>query len=194
MPLTFGRLKIPEVFVVKATVFEDNRGCFAEVFKKSELANEGIRTSFVQDNYSHSVKGVLRGLHYQLDPRAQSKFVYAVNGEIFDVAVDLRRNSPTYGGWVGVTLSSDAWTGVFIPEGFAHGFCVLSEEADVVYKVSREYVPELERGVRWDDRRLGIAWPCRNPVLSARDAALPSLEAAENNFQFKKRPRRGKAR
>ena len=184
VPLSFRRLEIPGLVLVEAKSFKDGRGCFAEVFRESQFMENGMTARFVQDNYSRSLKGVLRGLHYQLNPGAQVKFVFVTRGEVFDVAVDIRRNSRTYGGWVGEILSAKNHRGMYIPEGFAHGFCVLSEEADVIYKVSREYSPELERGIRWDDRGLGITWPVKQPMLSERDSALPLLRDAENNFQF----------
>ncbi len=182
--MSFRRLKMPGVILVGAKDFKDDRGCFAEVFRESQFVENGIGARFVQDNHSHSVRGVLRGLHYQLNPGAQAKFVFVTAGEVFDVAVDLRRDSPTYGRWVGETLSAGNRRGLYIPEGFAHGFCVLSEKADVIYKVTREYAPELERGIRWDDRELGIAWPVKEPILSERDSSLPTLRDAENNFRF----------
>lgn len=185
--MSFRRLEVPGVILVEAKSFKDGRGFFAEVFKESQFLENGIGERFVQDNLSHSVKGVLRGLHYQLNPEAQAKFVFAASGEIFDVAVDIRRNSPTYGRWAGETLSGENRRGMYIPEGFAHGFCVLSEEADVIYKVSREYTPELERGIRWDDGGLGIEWPVKEPILTGRDAVLPLLREAENNFSFAER-------
>lgn len=184
VPLSFRRLEVPGLVLVEAKSFKDGRGCFTEVFRESQFMENGMRARFVQDNHSHSVKGVLRGLHYQLNPGAQAKFVFVTRGEVFDVAVDIRRNSRTYGRWVGETLSAENRRGMYVPEGFAHGFCVLSEEADVIYKVTREYAPGLERGIRWDDRELGIAWPVKYPILSERDSSLPLLRDAENNFQF----------
>ena len=139
MVFTFNKLKIPDVILVTSKSFSDDRGFFLESFKNSEFTTNGIKTKFVQDNFSHSIKGVLRGLHYQKNPKAQAKFVTALRGEIFDVAVDIRKNSPTFGQWVGEILSDENHKSLYIPEGFAHGFCVLSEEADVFYKVNNEY-------------------------------------------------------
>nr|NIV32120.1 dTDP-4-dehydrorhamnose 3,5-epimerase [Anaerolineae bacterium] len=140
--------------------------------------------AFVQDNRSHSTSGTLRGLHYQMHPKAQGKLVMALTGKVFDVAVDIRTGSPTYSQWVGTTLSADRFNMLYIPAGFAHGFCVLSERADLVYKVTDEYAADLERGIRWDDPDVGIEWPVAEPILSARDAELPLLRDAENNFRF----------
>ena len=182
MPFLFRRLEIPDVVLVEARKASDTRGFFAESYKQSEFSANGISATFVQDNWSHSVRGVLRGLHYQKQPRAQAKLVMVVRGSIFDVAVDIRKGSSTYGRWVAAELSSDNLRMLYIPVGFAHGFCVLSEEADVLYKVSEEYSPELERGVLWSDRAMGIEWPIPEPILSKKDASLPLLTDADNDF------------
>jgi dTDP-4-dehydrorhamnose 3,5-epimerase len=184
MPFCFTRLQLPEVVLVEATAWSDDRGFFVEMYKRSEFAAHGIPQAFVQDNYSHSSRGVLRGLHYQKDPRAQGKLVSVVNGQIFDVAVDIRHGSPTYGRWVGVTLSAAPFRLLYVPAGFAHGFCVLSQEADVLYKVTDEYAPELDRGILWNDPAIGVDWPLLDPILSAKDAALPCLAEADNNLQW----------
>lgn len=188
MPFEFHRLAIPGVILVRAPVLEDERGFFVESYKHSVFAENGIAESFVQDNYSRSRHGVLRGLHYQKRPKAQGKLVTVMRGEIFDVAADLRHGSPTYGRWVSAVLSSREPGLFYIPPGFAHGFCVLSPEADVVYKVTAEYAPDLDRGVAWNDPELAITWPITNPILSPRDAALPQLQAADNNFHFEATP------
>lgn len=184
MSFRFKELEIPEVILVEADAFEDYRGYFMEAYKRSEFEANGIPNVFVQDNYSHSIKGVLRGLHYQKHPKAQGKLVCIIRGEIFDVAVDIRRGSPTYGKWVGVVLSAKNHQMLYVPVGFAHGFCVLSDEADVVYKVTAEYAPELERGIIWSDPELNVLWPIRNPILSPKDAQLPCLREADNNFTY----------
>lgn len=184
MPFEFWRLEIPEIILVQARRFADDRGFFMETYKASEFAACGMPESFVQDNLSHSSRGVLRGLHYQLFPKAQGKLVTALTGRIFDVAVDIRRGSPTYGQWVGQELSAGSGHLLYVPPGFAHGFCVLSEEADVLYKVTEEYAPDLDRGILWNDPEIGIVWPVADPILSAKDAALPSLNEADNNFGF----------
>ena len=182
MPFTFKKLDIPEVILVEAKSFPDERGFFLENFKESDFAKNGINTKFVQDNFSHSVQGVLRGLHYQKNPKPQAKLVSTVQGEIFDVAVDIRKNSPTYGKWIGEILSDKNHRLLYIPEGFAHGFCVLSEEADVLYKINQEYSPENEKGIIWNDPDIDIKWPIDNPILAEKDLQLPTLRSAENNF------------
>jgi len=184
MPFTFTRLEIPEVLLVEAKTFGDARGFFIETYKRSDFVTQGISHPFVQDNYSHSIRGVLRGLHYQKEPAAQGKLVAVVRGEIVDVAVDIRHGSPTYGRWVSVILSDTNHQMLYVPVGFAHGFCVLSAEADVVYKATAEYAPELERGIRWDDPALGIRWPVHDPILSPNDTRLPPLQQADHYFVY----------
>ncbi len=182
MPFSFKRLSIPEVILVEPKVFPDERGFFLESFKESTFQENGITTKFVQDNYSHSIKGVLRGLHYQKNPKAQAKLVTAIRGEIFDVAVDIRKDSPTYGKWVGEILSEQNHKSLYVPEGFAHGFLCLSDEADVVYKVNEEYSAENDRGMLWNDPSVGVKWPAENPIISEKDKLQPLLEKADNNF------------
>jgi dTDP-4-dehydrorhamnose 3,5-epimerase len=183
MPFQFRRMEeLSEVILVEAQAFGDDRGFFAETYRESAFAAHGIGERFVQDNYSRSARGVIRGLHYQKHPKAQSKLVYVASGEIFDVEVDLRRGSPTYGRWVGVTLSAENHRMLYVPVGFAHGFSVLSETADVVYKVSAEYEPTLDRGVRWNDPEIGIRWPVAAPTLSPKDTDLPLLRDADHDF------------
>lgn len=184
MPFKFKRLKIPEVILVESQEFSDERGFFMESFKASVFAENGITSRFVQDNYSHSVKGVIRGLHYQKLPKAQAKLMMALRGEIFDVAVDIRKYSPTYGKWVGEVLSDKNHSLLYAPEGFAHGFCVLSDQADVLYKVSSEYSPEHERGIMWNDPDIAIKWPANNPTVIKKDQLLPTLKNADNNFVY----------
>ncbi|RLA85081.1 MAG: dTDP-4-dehydrorhamnose 3,5-epimerase [Deltaproteobacteria bacterium] len=184
MPFRFRRLEIPEVVLIEPVVFSDERGFFMEVYKYSEFSAFGITERFLQDNHSRSVKGVLRGLHYQNPPRAQGKLVRVLQGEIFDVAVDIRRGSPTYGKWVGVRLSSENRFMLYIPPGFAHGFCVLSDYAEVHYKVTDEYSPEHEAGIIWNDPEIGIDWPVESPILSERDSRWPRLSEAENRFVY----------
>jgi dTDP-4-dehydrorhamnose 3,5-epimerase len=184
VPFSFKQLQIPDVILIEAQSFQDERGLFLENFKESAFKNNGIDTKFVQDNFSHSIKGVLRGLHYQKNPQAQAKLVFALRGEIFDVAVDIRKNSPTYGKWICKVLSEKNHHLLYVPEGFAHGFCVLSEEADVLYKVNNEYSPEHEKGIIWNDPDIGIKWPIDKPILHEKDQKLPLLKNAENNFTF----------
>ncbi len=172
------------MLLIGAKSFPDDRGFFLESYKESEFVRNGIGTKFVQDSHSRSAKGTLRGLHYQKDPMAQAKLVMAVKGEIFDVAVDIRKNSPTYGRWVGEILSEQNHMLLYVPEGFAHGFCVMSETADVTYKVSNEYSPENDRGILWNDPDIGIDWPATEPILSEKDSRQPPLKSADNDFVF----------
>ena len=180
MPFTFKQLSIPDVVLVQPKSFSDDRGFFFESFKESEFLSGGIDKKFVQDNFSHSTRGVIRGLHFQKTPKAQAKLVSVLKGEIFDVAVDIRKNSPTYGKWASEILSENNHKLLYIPEGFAHGFCVLSEEADVLYKVSNEYSPENEHGIIWNDPKLNIDWPISKPIVSSNDSKLPLFENLEN--------------
>ena len=175
MSFTFTHLAIPDVILIEPRVFPDERGFFMESYKYSEFSAFGIKERFVQDNHSHSTKGVLRGLHYQKAPKAQGKLVRVVVGEIFDVGVDIRKGSPTYGKWVGEVLSAENKRMLYIPAGFAHGFCVLSKEAEVLYKTTEEYAPEYDAGIIWNDPKIGIQWPIEHPILSNKDAALPML-------------------
>jgi dTDP-4-dehydrorhamnose 3,5-epimerase len=184
MPFRFDRLEIPEIVLIEARRFGDDRGFFLETFKASEFGAYGIPATFVQDNLSHSVRGVLRGLHYQKPPKAQGKLVMVLQGRIFDVAVDIRHGSPTYGRWIGLELAADDCRMVYVPAGFAHGFCVLSGEADVLYKVTEEYAPDLDRGILWNDPDIGIRWPIAEPILSPKDTQLPVLRQADNNFRI----------
>jgi dTDP-4-dehydrorhamnose 3,5-epimerase len=185
MPFSFQRLEIPDVILIEAKAFADERGFFMETYKKSDFEEHGIPHRFTQDNYSHSAgRGVLRGLHYQKDPKAQGKLVLAVRGAIFDVAVDIRKGSPSYGKWVGVELTGENHRMLYVPAGFAHGFAVLSAEADVMYRCTEEYAPEVDRGIVWNDPELAIAWPIDDPLLSPKDQAQPLLKDADNNFEF----------
>ena len=177
MPFQFHPQAIPEVILVDVRRAGDVRGFFMETYKHSEFAAHGIAVAFVQDNFSHSARGVLRGLHYQKDPHAQGKLLMAAQGVIFDVAVDIRPGSPTFSRWVGVTLDSDDPHLFYIPPGFAHGFCVLSETADVMYKVTAEYSQAHETGILWNDPDIAVQWPVDQPILSARDMRLPSLRS-----------------
>lgn len=173
---------IKDVKLVVPDVYGDARGFFEETFHADKYRAIGIDVEWVQDNWSRSVKGTLRGLHYQL-PNPQAKLVWAVRGEIYDVAVDVRRGSPTFGKWVGAVLSEANHHQFFVPAGFAHGFCVLSDEADFMYKCSDFYSPKDEKGILWSDAALGIAWPVTAPILSRKDAVLkPLLEMAENDL------------
>lgn len=182
MAFHFEEMAIPGIVHIKTDIFSDGRGFFAEVFKQSKFVEMTKGENLVQLNHSYSKHGVLRGLHYQLPPQAQGKLVVALAGEIFDVAVDMRKSSPTFGQWVSQTLSAKEQNMLYVPEGFAHGFYVVSESADVFYGCTKEYAPVLERGVKWNDPKLDIAWPVKDPVVSDKDAALPVFEEAENPF------------
>jgi dTDP-4-dehydrorhamnose 3,5-epimerase len=174
---------LPEVVLHELQAFSDSRGLFIETYRTSRYAAAGLDRTFVQDNFSYSNRGVLRGLHYQLH-RPQGKLVYVTRGAVFDVAADIRTGSPTFGRWVGTVLSADNRRQLWIPEGFAHGFLVLSESADFVYKVTAEYDPTDERSIVWTDPTLAIDWPpvdgVPRPMLSAKDAAAPAVEGNVN--------------
>jgi dTDP-4-dehydrorhamnose 3,5-epimerase len=184
MPFGVTRTSIPEVVVVEPTVHRDDRGFFMEMYKESEFSAAGLPTEYVQDNFSHSIGPVLRGLHYQLNPHPMGKLVSVLEGEIFDVAVDIRKGSPTYSKWVSATLSTDNNRMLWVPPGFAHGFCVLSDQARVLYKVTGEYSKEHDRGIMWNDPAIGVEWPLEAPRLSPRDESHPGLEEADNNFEY----------
>ncbi len=169
--------ELPGVLLLEPPRFGDDRGFFMEVFHARKYAEAGITGPFVQDNFSRSVKGTLRGLHFQ-EPHPQGKLVQVLAGAVFDVAVDIRRGSPHFGRWVGVELSADNRRQLWVPPGFAHGFCVLSERADFHYKCTDFYQPASERGIAWNDPDLGIAWPVTAPLLSAKDAVAPRLQDA----------------
>jgi dTDP-4-dehydrorhamnose 3,5-epimerase len=172
---------IPDVLVIEPKVFGDERGFFFESYNRRAF-NEatGLDIDFVQDNHSKSAQGVLRGLHYQLPPKAQGKLVRVVQGEVFDVAVDLRKSSPTFGRWVGDILSAENRKQIWIPPGFAHGFLTLSATAEFLYKTTDDYAPELERCIRWDDPLIAIAWPLQaTPQVSVKDAAGSRFASAE---------------
>ena len=165
---------LPGVLIIEPKIFPDARGFFVETYNKDRYVNNGILPEFVQDNLSFSTRGVLRGLHYQ-NPHAQGKLVYVLQGEVWDVAVDIRRDSPQFGQWTAVTLSSENKKQFYIPPGFAHGFCVLSETALFTYKCTDLYHPECDGGVRWDDPTIAIQWPISDPILSDKDRNLPLL-------------------
>lgn len=176
MSFIFQTLKIPEIILIEPKVFLDKRGFFMETYKQSLFVKFGIKERFVQENHSKSKKWVLRGLHYQENPEAQAKLVRCISGKIFDVAVDIRKDSPTYGKWIGVILSEQNKKEVYIPTGFAHGFCVLSEQAEIIYKTSNEYSPKHERGIIWNDPEINIKWPLKKPIISTKDSKFPFLK------------------
>lgn len=177
MPFEFEHLNINDVILVKPRVFGDNRGFFMETYKKSEFVKNGIVDEFVQDNHSKSTKGVLRGLHYQAAPKSQAKLVRCGRGKIFDVAVDIRPDSKTFGKWCGAVLSEENKYMLYLPKGFAHGFVVLSEEAELLYKSGDEYSPEHDRGLLWNDSDIAIDWGIDfEPLLSEKDKNQPRLK------------------
>ena len=181
MPFEFERQNIEDVILIKPKVFGDNRGFFMETYKKSEFAKMGIDVEFNQDNHSKSTKGVLRGLHFQKPPFAQAKLVRCSKGRIYDVAVDIREKSKTFGQYVKVELSEDNKNILYIPEGFAHGFVVLSDEAELLYKASGEYAPQADSGILWCDKDINIDWDIDfEPILSEKDKVQQTLKEAIN--------------
>jgi dTDP-4-dehydrorhamnose 3,5-epimerase len=171
--------------LIEPVVHGDNRGFFMESYNKEKMNKLGITNNFIQDNHSLSVEvGVLRGLHYQLNPKAQTKLIRVLSGVIYDVIVDIRRNSPTFGQWVGVILSEHNKRQLLVPKGFAHGFCTLVPNTQVLYKVDEYYSPENDRGILWNDPVLGIDWPTTSPILSDKDQLHPLLKDAELNFDI----------
>jgi len=177
---------VPGPVLIQPKLFGDSRGFFLELYKHADFANAGIREHLVQDNYSRSAAGVLRGLHYQKDPNAQGKLVMCLNGAIYDASVDIRIGSPFYGKWVGIVLNDENRNMIYVPPGFAHGFQVVSDYADVLYKCTNEYSPSDDRGIIWNDPDVNITWPLKNPVLSDKDGKLPDLKNADINFTFSK--------
>ncbi len=174
MTLKCTEKSLPGVLLIEPMVFKDDRGFFLESYHWQKYLATGMDKPFVQDNHSHSCRGTLRGLHYQLK-HPQGKLVYVIRGEVFDVAVDIRRGSSTFGQWTGTILSEKNKHQLFIPEGFAHGLCVISEAADVLYKCTDLYAPGDEYGILWSDSVIGIDWPVQNPILSEKDAESPRL-------------------
>lgn len=179
--MIFSPTRVPDVVMIEPSVFGDSRGFFMETWRESAFAKSGINAKFVQENHSKSARGVLRGLHYQLQ-QAQGKLVRVVSGEVYDVAVDIRRSSPTFGQWVGVILSAENKRSLWVPPGFAHGFYVMSESAEFIYRCTDYYAPAHERSISWNDPELAIDWPIpagATPSLSAKDQAGAALVAAE---------------
>lgn len=171
-------LALPGVLLIEPKVFGDDRGFFLESYHARRYAEAGLPAAFVQDNLSRSVKGTLRGLHYQ-EPNPQGKLVQVLAGTVYDVAVDIRRGSPSFGKWVGVELSAQNRHQLWVPPGFAHGFCVLSDSADFFYKCTAFYSPETERGIVWNDPDLAIPWPVAQPLVSGKDAKAPRVAEAQ---------------
>jgi dTDP-4-dehydrorhamnose 3,5-epimerase len=182
----FTKTDLDGVIIIEPVVFGDHRGWFMETYNEANFLEAGINIKFVQDNQSFSaVKGTLRGLHYQLNPKAQTKLVRCTRGAIYDVAVDIRKGSPTFGEWFGIELTAENKKQLLIPKGFAHGFMTLTEDVEVQYKVDELYAPECDRGIIWNDPQIGIEWPMDiKPTLSAKDEKAPLLRDAENNFSY----------
>ena len=177
--------KLPGIKLIDPAVHGDHRGFFMESYNSNHFADNGIPNVFIQDNHSLSAEaGVLRGLHYQINPKAQAKLLRVVSGAIYDVVVDIRQGSPTIGQWEGFILSSSNKRQLFVPQGFAHGFCTLVPNTEVLYKVDEFYSPEHDRGIAWNDPVLGIDWPLVDPTLSEKDSKHPVLADAEINFQY----------
>ncbi|MCC6152402.1 MAG: dTDP-4-dehydrorhamnose 3,5-epimerase [Candidatus Hydrogenedentes bacterium] len=186
MPVRVVPTAIPDVCVVESPVFGDDRGYFTELFVPEKFAEAGLPTTFVQDNLSKSSKGTLRGLHYQIDPNAQGKLVYALTGAIFDVAVDLRKGSPTFGKWVAQELRGGSGIALWVPAGFAHGFIALEDDSLLFYKCTGPWARESERSLAYNDPQVGIEWPIEATTISPKDAQAPTLDKAEYNFVFGK--------
>lgn len=184
MAFTFKRIpEISDLVVIQPQIFADERGWFAETYKKSEFEKFGIPEIFLQASQSFSFKrGTLRGLHFQNDPHSQGKLVRCLSGEVLDVAVDVRRGSPTYGKWAGVQLSAKNQKLFWLPPGFAHGFCTLTDNAEFEYMMTNEWAPEDERGILWRDPDIGIKWPLESPILSKKDAEAPFLKDSDCNL------------
>lgn len=171
--------KLPGVFLIEPKIFSDDRGVFFECFHMERYGDYGLPTKFVQDNFSHSIKNVLRGLHYQLT-NAQGKLIWVTRGKIFDVVLDVRQGSPTFGQWLSFMLSADHPQQIYIPPGLAHGFCTLTEEVNFYYKCTDYYYPNSEHGILWNDPDLNIPWPVSNPILSSKDQINPSFKSIKS--------------
>jgi dTDP-4-dehydrorhamnose 3,5-epimerase len=181
--MKFIQTRFSGAWLIEPRVFRDKRGFFMETYSKRLFADHGITEEFVQDNHSLSAEtGVLRGLHFQHPPYAQSKLVRVVHGAVFDVIVDLRKKSPTFGAWQDFELTEQNCRILYMPRGFAHGFCTLAPDSEVVYKVDNVYMPDYDAGIRWDDPAIGVAWPTERPIISEKDAKLPRM--AETRLQF----------
>jgi len=179
------KTEIEDLYIIETKIFEDNRGWFTESYSAKKFKDNGLDIEFIQDNHSLSKeKGVLRGLHFQLSPKAQTKLVRCTRGSIYDVAVDLREDSPTYKKWFGVELNSENKKQFLIPKGFAHGFLTLSDNSEVQYKVDEYYAPEYDRSIRFDDPEINVDWGIENPILSEKDKKAPVLKNCDCNFKY----------
>lgn len=182
--MNISSVKLTDALIIEPVVHGDHRGFFMESYNDSLFKQHGVNYNFIQDNHSLSAEpGVLRGLHYQLNPKAQTKLIRVLTGAIYDVIVDIRKSSPTFGQWVGVILSEHNKRQLLVPKGFAHGFCTLVPNTQVLYKVDEYYSPEHDRGILWNDPALGIDWPTSSPILSDKDQRHPLLKDAEINFE-----------
>ncbi len=176
---------IEGIYIIEPQVFEDPRGWFMETYSKEKLAKQGIDIDFIQDNHSFSAnRGTIRGLHFQINPKAQAKLVRCTRGRILDVAVDIRKGSPTYKKWVSVELSEENKKQLFIPKGFAHGFATLTDNVEIQYKVDEYYSPENDRSIRFDDPEINVDWGIENPILSEKDMKAPLLKDSDSNFVY----------
>jgi dTDP-4-dehydrorhamnose 3,5-epimerase len=184
MPVKVAPTEIPEVLVVETGVAKDDRGFFSETYSARMFEQAGFRATFVQDNVSGSRRGTVRGLHYQIEPHPMGKLVRVLRGSIFDVAVDIRRGSPTFGKWVGRTLTGDNRLSLWVPAGFAHGFLALEDDTLVLYKCTEIHTPESERAIHFADPEIGIAWPIAATLVTPKDAAAPPLASADFNFRY----------
>lgn len=181
--MEFVPTKFEDAWLIKPQVFQDKRGFFLETYSKRVFEEKGIDIDFVQDNHSMSfAKGVLRGIHFQKPPHAQTKLVRVTKGSVYDVIVDIRKNSPTYGQWEGFTLSADNFLILFVPKGFGHGFCTLEENTEFLYKVDEFYAPETDSGIIWNDPTLAINWPIKEPILSDKDKSLLKFSEVQSSF------------
>jgi dTDP-4-dehydrorhamnose 3,5-epimerase len=187
MPFRIDPLDIPDVLLITPVRFDDDRGFFMETYKKSEFLKAGIDAEFLQDNCSRSRKGVIRGLHYQLEPAAQGKLLRALSGSVYEVAVDIRKGSPHFGTWTGALLSADNRSTMWIPPGFAAGLVSLEEDSELTYKTTSEYSKPHERGILWNDPEIGIPWPggFSDPIVSEKDRVHPRLRDADINFVYR---------
>lgn len=179
MPFDFKKIELNGIIIIEPKVFFDDRGFFIETYKKSDFEDNGICCTFVQDNHSFSLKGVLRGLHYQREPKSQGKLVQVVKGSVWDVVVDIRVDSPTFKKWYGIELSEENKKMLFMPPGFAHGFVALSDDVHLTYKCTAEYDVLMDAGIRWTDPDIAIEWPVSNPIVSKKDEKLPFINETE---------------
>lgn len=184
MTITIKETELPEVLEIESPIFEDDRGYFTEIYNEQRWREAGFDRSFVQDNLSFSSLGTLRGLHYQLNPDAQGKLVRTIRGSVFDVAVDIREDSPTFGQWIGRTLTEKNGIALWIPVGFAHGFIALENDTQVLYKCTHIYTPEAERSLAYNDPQIDIEWPIEPVGLKEQDAQAPTLDTAQRNFTY----------